>query len=246
MGRPAAVTFDFWNTLIREDRGARDRRIEAWQGLLEGEGVALERERLHAAFESTWSTFDRHWRDNRARFGAAEAVEHVLAELGQEPPPDVRRALVEVITDPLPAHDPAPTDHVEDTLRALKAAGVRIGIVCDVGLSPSRTLRRYLDGHGLLGLFDHWSFSDEVGVFKPDPRIFHHALAGLGVDDPGAAAHVGDLRRTDVAGSKAMGMTSVRYTGVFDDPGDDDATVAVEADHVVADHADLPAALGLT
>jgi len=37
------VTFDFWNTLIREDSGALDRRTDAWLGLLEGEGIALER-----------------------------------------------------------------------------------------------------------------------------------------------------------------------------------------------------------
>ncbi len=241
-----AVTFDFWNTLIREDRaGLRPRRIEAWLGLFEGEGIALERERLDAAFASTWEAFDRHWRANQATFGAEQAVDHVLGELGYEPPDDVRRALAEVLTDPPVPHDPLPTANVDRCLAALKAAGLRIGIICDVGLTPSRTLRRYLAAHGLLGSFDHWSFSDEVGVFKPDPAIFGHALAGLRIDDPSQAVHVGDLRRTDIAGANAMGMTSVRYTGVFDDPGGE-GDPPVEADHVVADHADLPAVLGLS
>ena len=99
-----------------------------------------------------------------------------------------------------------------------------------MGITPSRTLRPFLDGHGLLGYFDHWSFSDEVGVFKPDPVIFEHAMSGLGVDDPADLAHVGDLRRTDIAGANAMGITSVRYAGVFDDPG-------VDLDHPGARHA---------
>ena len=66
----------------------------------------------------------------------------------------------------------------------------------------------------LLGYFDHWSFSDEVGWYKPAPEIFRHALDGLGGVAPERAAHVGDLRRTDVAGARAMGMTAVRYRGV--------------------------------
>ena len=177
-------------------------------------------------------------------FGAVDAVDHVLAELGQEVPDDLRGELMAVITDPAPEHDPVPTEHVAECLAVLDDAGVRIGIICDVGLTPSRTLRRFLGRHDLLDRFDHWSFSDEVGVFKPDPVIFRHALEGLGVDDPTSAVHVGDLRRTDVAGARALGITSVRYTGVFDDPVADEEP-ELEADHVVADHALLPELLGL-
>ena len=93
----------------------------------------------------------------------------------------------------------------------------------------------------MLELFDHWSFSDEVGAYKPDPAIFEHALAGLGGVAPSSAAHVGDLRRTDVAGARAMGMTAVRYTGAFDDDSQPDP----EGHHVVGAHAELPGVLGI-
>jgi len=240
------VTFDFWNTLIREDSQARDRRVDAWLGLLEGEGVALEREHVGQAFTASWKTFQEHWMANRV-YGPSDAVADVLSHLGLTPPAGVHDALVEVLTDPSPEHDPLPTGSIDVCLAQLKGAGVRLGIICDVGLTPSRTLRRYLDGHGLLRYFDHWSFSDEVGTFKPDPAIFRHAHAGLGVDDPTRSAHVGDLRRTDIAGAQALGIVAVRYSGVFDDPGSAaDGTDQVQADHVLADHADLPAALGIS
>ncbi|MCU1350937.1 MAG: HAD-superfamily hydrolase, subfamily variant 1 [Acidimicrobiales bacterium] len=243
--RPSVVTFDFWNTLVRDEASTRDVRIDAWMGLLEGEAAALEREHVGAAYAAAWGTFQEHWRANRP-FGAPEAVREVLGRLGLAPPPELVDALVAVITDPDPRVRPAPTPNIGPCLERLRSAGTRIGIICDVGLTPSRTLRGYLEGHGLLGYFDHWSFSDEVGTFKPDPRIFEHALAGLGASDPAAAAHVGDLRRTDVAGAQAMGMVAVRYTGVFDDPGDpDEGTDVIEGDLVVADHADLPEALGV-
>ncbi len=44
-----------------------------------------------------------------------------------------------------------------------------------------------------------------VGIEKPDPRIFELAMAVCGVR-PEAAVHVGDSRRTDVAGALAAGI----------------------------------------
>ncbi len=103
----------------------------------------------------------------------------------------------------------------------------------------------------MLDLFDHWSFSDDVGYYKPAPEIFEHALAGLGGPAPAQVAHVGDLRRTDVGGAQAMGMIAVRYRGVFDDSDPttdprDKAPPPPEGDLVIDDHAELIDALGLT
>ena len=243
-----AVTFDLWNTLLREQhRVNRDRRIDNWLGLLEGEATALERDRLGAALDVSWRRFDDAWRANLS-YGAADAVRDALEHLGLQPPADVVEALVSAITDPAPELVPAAADNIEAALATLKDHGVAIGIICDVGLTPSRTLRRYLDQHGLLGYFDHWSFSDEVGTFKPDPVIFHHALAGLGGVEPAAAAHVGDLRRTDIGGAQDLGIFAVRYTGVNDDPPglDTGSGSLAEGDAVIADHADLLGALGLS
>lgn len=243
-----AVTFDFWNTLIRADTGrTRERRLEAWLGLLAGEGIEVDDERVTAAMRHAGERFDAEWRQNRY-YGAEAAVDDMLAHLGAKVAPGVRADLLASIADPEPdaAHLPKPTDHVGDALEALRARDVRIGIICDVGLAPSTTLRHYLERHELLSYFDHWSFSDDVGTFKPDPVIFEHALAGLGGVDPAEAAHIGDLRRTDVAGARGIGMRAVRYRGVFDDPGRaDDGSDQVEGDAVIDDHADLLAALDL-
>jgi putative hydrolase of the HAD superfamily len=239
-----AVTFDFWNTLIQADNaGFRDRRLTAWLGLLAGEGFELDHGTVSTAMEHAGKQFDASWRANRF-YGAVESVDDMLAHLGLEVSDETRAGLLASITDP--PHDPEPTPHVVDALDGLRSAGVRIGIICDVGLAPSSTLRRFLAGNGMLEFFDHWSFSDEVGTFKPDQVIFQHALAGLGGIDPSAAAHVGDLRRTDIAGAQAKGIFAVRYTGIYDDPGNPaDGTDHVEGDAVIADHADLLSALGL-
>jgi putative hydrolase of the HAD superfamily len=236
-----AVTFDYWNTLIHEPGGTtQQHRLDAWTGILEDAGFACERERLHAVFASSWERFTMAWKQNE-QYRAVEAAEHILEELGFDLPGDVREELLQAFTEAGAQIDLLPTDNVDECLRVLKGAGIRLGIICDVGMTPSSMLRAHLDKHGLLDLFDHWSFSDEVGVYKPHRVIFDHALRGLGGVAPGRTAHVGDLRRTDVAGALAMGMTAVRYTGVFDDDSQPDP----EAHHVVTDHADLPAALGV-
>lgn len=58
--------------------------------------------------------------------------------------------------------------------------------------------------------------SGEVGVAKPDARIFRLALDELGVL-PENAWHVGDDLNTDVAGAKAAGLTAV-WLNRGDDP----------------------------
>lgn len=234
------VTFDFWNTLCYEDRGhLRGRRLDAWSGLLEEAGFATERAILDKAFDNSWERFVARWTAGE-HIAFAEAAEEIVEELGYDVPADVRAALVDAFGR---AGDDAElhlTPNAAETVRALKERGIKVGIVCDVGMTPSTTLRKHLDRHGVLTHFDHWSFSDEVGCYKPAREIFEHALNGLGAD-PATTAHVGDLRRTDIAGARAMGMTAVRYTGVFDD----DSQPEPEGHHVVADHADLLDVLGI-
>jgi len=235
-----AVTFDFWNTLVADGGGqARDARLDAWLGILEDSGFATERADLDKAMAASWETFTGKWERNE-QYTHVEAAVEIVEHLGYHLPDGVHEALVATFTYAT-SNYPEPTPGVGDCLAALKVAGVRLGIICDVGMTPSTELRQILDHFELLRYFDHWSFSDEVGCYKPSPTIFEHALAGLGGIEPANAAHIGDLRRTDVIGALGMGMTAVRYAGVFDDADFE----GPDGHHVLSSHADLPAALGL-
>lgn len=238
--RVEAITFDYWNTLVHETPGQlRGLRLDAWERMLDAAGQPVARVVIEAAVDDSWRTFDASWQANH-QYRASDAAALVLSKLDLALDTAQRDELIDVfVTVGASAQLPS-TPNVDIALRTLKEAGVRIGIICDVGMTPSTILREHLEKHDLLGWFDHWSFSDEVGVYKPDRRIFDHALAGLGDIDPHAAAHVGDLRRTDVAGAQALGMLAVRYTGVNDDPRTDGQP---EADVVIADHALLAPAL---
>ncbi|MFM7069589.1 MAG: HAD family hydrolase, partial [Actinomycetes bacterium] len=235
-----AVTFDFWNTIVAENAVGTRRGPQIVEAL-EAFSISVTTDEVGAAFGAGWDWFVERWKSN-APTTTRDSVEVSLLHL---PVPTEDPLVVDAITELVAqGSDPASitlAPGIGECLERLAAADVRLGIICDVGMTPSTALRRYLEFHDLLGFFDHWSFSDEVGCYKPDARIFAHAAAGLGQPDPERTAHVGDLRRTDVAGARGVGWTSVRYHGLSDDPRDE----GPEAHLVVAHHYDLPAALGV-
>jgi putative hydrolase of the HAD superfamily len=237
-----AVTFDFWDTLIREeDRSIRAGHLIAWERLLAEAGHRVDPAALAAAFDENWLEFERCWEVNAGPHTPERSTDLVCARIGVQPDEPLRIALIDTFREVGERVALQVAPNAEVCLGALRDAGLRLGIVCDVGLTRSSTLRQRLDGFGLLGFFDAWSFSDETGWFKPAPQAFRPALDGLGVTDPSGAAHVGDRRRTDAAGALALGMTAVRYTGMADRADER----FPEATHVIADLADLPGVLGI-
>ena len=99
-------------------------------------------------------------------------------------------------------------------LGMLKARGYRLGVISN---SDGRVAEA-LDAVGLEGLFEVVVDSKLAGVEKPDPRIFHAALASLGIS-AGESLYVGDLYDIDVVGARRAGMDVVLLdpTGVHKD-----------------------------
>ncbi|SDY97059.1 haloacid dehalogenase superfamily, subfamily IA, variant 3 with third motif having DD or ED/haloacid dehalogenase superfamily, subfamily IA, variant 1 with third motif having Dx(3-4)D or Dx(3-4)E [Micromonospora pattaloongensis] len=74
-----------------------------------------------------------------------------------------------------------------DTLRALRAAGVPVALVSNIGFD----IRPLFAAWGIAELIDAYALSYEVGRCKPDPAIFLRACGMLGVD-PERTLMVGD------------------------------------------------------
>jgi FMN phosphatase YigB (HAD superfamily) len=236
-----AVTFDYWNTLMWEEPGSlKEGRLEAWSESLRELGASFDPTQLELAHDAAHEEYVASWTAGH-QFRVEDAVDHMIERLDGELGAGAKEALIEGFSEGGRRAAVHPSDGVRECLQALRDAGVRIGIICDIGLTPSPVVGELLDRHGLLGFFDGMSFSDEVGHYKPTRAIFEHALAGLGGVPPEHAAHVGDRRRTDVGGAIAMGMTAVRYNGVYED----EAIRAPEAHIVLANLAELPTALSV-
>jgi putative hydrolase of the HAD superfamily len=91
-----------------------------------------------------------------------------------------------------------------DILQELKERRA-VALVSNFDYSPY--VFRLLEQLGLKHLFDAIVVSDAVGLRKPDPAIFHHALQRTGLS-PANIIHVGDSPE-DVHGAQAAGIRPV-------------------------------------
>lgn len=226
-----AVTFDFWNTIAQMPPGlmteARQRAVAA---ACADCGVAVDQEHLEAALGEATTGYERSW-STGTHFHPRDGAALLTGALGAEGAAAEAIAAAFLTAGRGANLDLAP--EIEPCLQALGQRGIRLGIVCDVGFTGGALLRELLAEKGLLAYFSGWAFSDEVGHYKPAPQIFEVALTALEAR-PQAALHVGDLRRTDVAGAAALGMSTARYRALHDDP-----QPGVEADVVIDSHREL-------
>jgi putative hydrolase of the HAD superfamily len=97
----------------------------------------------------------------------------------------------------------APCDPMYQAVYAVREAGVRTGL-----LSNSWGVADY-PRHLFPGMFDAVVISGEVGMRKPEERIFRHVAGLLGLE-PEQCVFVDDLE-TNVTAAEAIGMTGVLH-----------------------------------
>jgi putative hydrolase of the HAD superfamily len=108
-----------------------------------------------------------------------------------------------------------PFDDVAPTFERLRGRDLRVGLISNW----DTRLAGIFSQLGLSSMVDTIVSSAEVGLRKPDPRIFELACEQLDIS-PAQAAHVGDHYYADVVGAGAVGMLPVmidRHGG--DKPG---------------------------
>jgi putative hydrolase of the HAD superfamily len=123
-------------------------------------------------------------------------------------------------------HDILFFDGVRETLIQLKERGFMLGIVTDTAFPVSVKLQ-WLERGGFGSVWDSVISSNEIGIHKPDPQIYHAALRQLGVASS-QAAFVGHLA-SEIDGAKASGLTTIAFN----------YTESVRADYYVQSFADL-------
>ena len=162
-------------------------QISSWEGLW----CRFEGEDPRIAWLRAWSPEYRResWRRALARQGIEDDL--LAQELGERYGTE-RRRLHETFEDVVAALDDLAADHV-------------LGLVTN---GASCLQREKLAASGLSARFAAVAVSGELGVGKPDPAIFAHALEALGADAADAVM-VGNSLAHDVAGARAAGMRAV-------------------------------------
>jgi putative hydrolase of the HAD superfamily len=181
-----AVCFDLGGVIVRT--GNREPRTKLAQRL----GMSYE-ELARVVFENESSA--------RASLGAISTEEHwaaVIQRLGLPP------AEADTVRHEFFAGDILDLDLI-DFLRSLRPT-YRTGLISNAWSD----LRDYIVSQKIDDAFDYMIISAEVGIMKPDARIYQLALEKLGVA-PAEAIFVDDFA-VNIEGARAVGMYGIQFT----------------------------------
>ena len=244
-----AVTFDLWDTIIRDDsdeprrvaQGLRPkreaRRHLVWEALNEDASAPIDHEAVAQAYDVADAAFNKVWHDQHVTWTIQERLSVLLEGLGRSLAPERFEALAR-------AHErmelevaPDAVEGIADAVASL-AQRYKLCIVSDTIVSPGHCLRELLALHGVKDHFSGFAFSDEVGHSKPHRSMFEAASRALDGVPFERMVHIGDRDHNDVKGPQALGMKAVLFTAVKDR-----GSAESSADAICAHAAELPATL---
>lgn len=117
------------------------------------------------------------------------------------------------------------------------AGRYRLGLIANQQSSVRAAMAR----DGIDGFFEIWGISEDLGLAKPDVRLYEHALRTAGV--PGErAAMAGDRLDYDVRPARRVGMRAI-WVLRGEAPDEPTAEQLAEADAAVRGLAELPGVL---
>ncbi|MEZ0114041.1 HAD superfamily hydrolase (TIGR01509 family) [Catenulispora sp. EB89] len=205
MDHPRAMLFDFSGTLMRIEPAERWVRAVAEEGGLaldDGEVEHWARRLIEAG--AWYGAYPTHVPEHLAELYEARDLDEphhracytgLIRESGWPWP-----ELVEPLYDRSNAAEAwLPYPDALETVREAKDRGLATAVISNISFD----IRPHLKHAGLLDLLDAVVLSYEVGLIKPDPKIFQLACDTLGVD-PASAVMVGD-HAADGGGS-ALGV----------------------------------------
>lgn len=231
------ITFDFWNTLFldQHEKIRHRKRIAYAHGILVKHCADLDLPDIEKAFQAGHEFFEGQW-DHRRACTMQEHVRVLASSLQLDLPDDDLESITDYFETVLLEHPPVLIENAAESIQ-FAASRAKIGLICDTGYTPGRTLRKILERHDLRRYFHAFSFSNETGVLKPNPVSFKTILDEVGVA-PEDSVHIGDLEDSDIAGAKRVGMRAIKYIG-----SNPSATRETIADAVIDDLRQLPSVL---
>ncbi len=238
-----AITFDFWDTIVKDDSDEPKRAAQGLASKIETRLQLLTAEitqyhpkitagQVKEAFDYANERYRHHWKVEYVTPDVADRYQETYDFLKIKLTPgfgDVAQVVENMEVEISPDFVPG----IQEVLAKL-ATDYKLGIISDTIHAPGQGLRQILNRGGLLQYFDHCVFSDEAGAAKPASTVFEQASVGLEVS-LSEIVHIGDRESNDIAGALAMGMQAILYTGAIDRGSDN-----TQASAVCRDYAELP------
>lgn len=138
------------------------------------------------------------------------ALAHICGRLGVNPSEDQIRASARLRLE-FSRASIVPRLGVVETQAVLREKGYKVGLISNC----MEEVARFWGSTPLAHLFDAAVLSCEVGMAKPDPRIYALAADRLGVDAKDCL-YVGDGSDGELSGAERAGMTAVLMRAPYD------------------------------
>ena len=139
------------------------------------------------------------------------ALTHICRRLGVYPREEQIRASARLRLEYSRASI-VPRRGVVETQAVLKEKGYKVGLISNC----MEEVARFWDETPFATMFDAAVLSSEVGMAKPDPRIYALAAERLGVDAKDCL-YVGDGSDGELSGAERAGMTAVLMRAPYDE-----------------------------
>ncbi len=192
----AVVTFDAGQTLVDLDLDFLVRRLAE-------RGVSASVEGLQRAAPAAWVRYDE-----LTAAGRGHPWKELMATLLEGAGVRDATALAQWLWDEQPRANlwRKPIAPMIALAKELKDRGVTVAVLSN----SEGGLADLFEEIGLAPLFVTIVDSGRVGIEKPDPRIFAHALAQVG-GDAAHAVHIGDSWSADIVGALGAGWRAIYY-----------------------------------
>ncbi|MCC6406032.1 MAG: TIGR02253 family HAD-type hydrolase [Planctomycetes bacterium] len=231
MSELRAILFDIDDTLCDTTGFARQARRNAVKAMVAA-GLKADPEVVFAELEEVIAEFSSNYEHH---------FDKLLLRLPRESLTNLNRSLV-VAAGVAAYHDTKFHElrtfpGVKELFHDLKAAGLRLGVITH-GLSVKQAEK--LVRLGLVPYLDREAvfISDEIGISKPNPKLYQLALRTLALQ-PRQVMYVGDNPKNDIAPPKKLGMVTVWAARA----ARSQPTPAETPDHAIRDFDELRALL---
>jgi putative hydrolase of the HAD superfamily len=232
MPRLRAVLFDIDDTLYSTTAFARTARKNAVRGMVAA-GLRMDEEEVYRELEEVIREFSSNYEHH---------YDKLIMRLPREAHAGINPALI-VASGVVGYHDTKfgglyPFPDVVPLLESLRKAGMRVGVVTH-GWTLKQAeklvrlkLRDLIDSDAVF-------ISDQVGIAKPNPKLWTQALRSMKLA-PEEAMHVGDSLAHDIAPPQSLGLPTV-WARRAAKPGQEVGEIT--PDHVVDDFKELAGVL---
>jgi HAD superfamily hydrolase (TIGR01549 family) len=207
----SSIVFDWGNTLVFDPFDDISPAVSklASKAARETFGFKLDADRFHKEWSKANAEmmipFSSHFSQEEPFIQAGLKASNVPAEIRALLAPRIlneyRLSFKELLQ-----RDPRKKE-IRDTLESLKERGKHLAVISnDRSFTPQSTLTWL----GVADLFDHFLTSEEMGVEKPDPRVFEIASRHFGkpVED---IVYVGDDPKRDIECAHQAGAKAILY-----------------------------------